>query len=483
MFRFVFVLASIVSLCAVVCGAADVAERLAKIEDRFAVIDLFSQCYAHAVDTKDFRLWRTCFTHDATVDYTANFGGMRGTVEEGARWLEAVLVFFDGYQHSMSNFDVRFNGDQVGSSQCMRAHWAAMGLLAFAGAWALVRCALCAPATCPAGDTSCQEPLAPDFFRSYGTAYVQAEMLHDEVRTTAFRDAILGNRGLFEGKTVLDVGCGTGILSFFAAQAGAKKVFAVEGSDMAHVARQIAKDNGLDDVVEVVHGMLEEVELPVQTVDIIVSEWIGTFLIHESMLDSVLFARDKWLAPDGLLVPDRSTLYVAGMDDQFADLGAWKDFYGLDFSALAAKWRGVAAQQCAIGHSIATQPVVVLDLDLYKTKVPDQEFLFSFRSELMGDKAADVHAFSSWFTAGFFNITERSRNGNVSELDSHPDKPCTHWQQTFMFLPEPITMKVGDSLSSSIQVKRVEGSPRDLSIHLEIDSLVSEDFVIVGAEY
>lgn len=53
-------------------------------------------------------------------------------------------------------------------------------------------------------------------------------MLRDKVRTDAYRDFITGNRALFEGKVVLDVGCGTGILSMFAVAAGAEHVFAVD---------------------------------------------------------------------------------------------------------------------------------------------------------------------------------------------------------------------------------------------------------------
>ena len=62
-----------------------------------------------------------------------------------------------------------------------------------------------------------------------------------------------------------------------------------------------------------INGKVEEVELPVQKVDAIVSEWMGYFLIYESMLDTVLFARDKWLAPDGILLPDKATLFIAGI--------------------------------------------------------------------------------------------------------------------------------------------------------------------------
>lgn len=78
---------------------------------------------------------------------------------------------------------------------------------------------------------------------------------------------------------VLDVGCGTGILSMFAAKYGqAKKVYAVEASDIANKARALVEHNGLDKVVEVFEGQIETLDLP-EKVDIIISEWMGTLLL------------------------------------------------------------------------------------------------------------------------------------------------------------------------------------------------------------
>jgi len=68
-------------------------------------------------------------------------------------------------------------------------------------------------------------------------------MIKDSVRTNAYRDAIINNKDVFKDKVVMDVGCGTGILSMFCAKAGAKHVYAVEFSDIAKQAENIIKLN------------------------------------------------------------------------------------------------------------------------------------------------------------------------------------------------------------------------------------------------
>lgn len=144
------------------------------------------------------------------------------------------------------------------------------------------------------------------YFGSYSHFYIHEEMLKDTVRTLAYQRAIEGNPDDFKDKIVLDIGAGTGILSIFAARAGAKHVYAIENADIAIFAREIIKQNGLSDKITVIKGKMEEIELPVPQVDIIISEWMGYFLLYESMLDSVLWARDKYLAKDGKMLPDRA---------------------------------------------------------------------------------------------------------------------------------------------------------------------------------
>lgn len=84
---------------------------------------------------------------------------------------------------------------------------------------------------------------------SYAHFGIHEEMLKDEVRTLSYRNAICNNPHLFKGKTVLDVGCGTGILCMFAAKAGAKKVIGVDMSNIITQARTIVAANGFADSV------------------------------------------------------------------------------------------------------------------------------------------------------------------------------------------------------------------------------------------
>jgi protein arginine N-methyltransferase 1 len=103
----------------------------------------------------------------------------------------------------------------------------------------------------------------------------------------------------------------------FAAKAGAKHVIGVDMSTIIVKAREIVEVNGLSDKITLLQGKMEEVELPFPEVDIIISEWMGYFLLYESMMDTVLWARDRYLRKDGqgLIFPDKATIFMAGIED------------------------------------------------------------------------------------------------------------------------------------------------------------------------
>jgi len=119
-----------------------------------------------------------------------------------------------------------------------------------------------------------------EYFYPYSFLTDQRLMLEDKPRMDSYFNAIKNNPACFKNAIVLDVGCGTGVLSIWAAKAGAKKVYAVEATAMAQHAEVLAAHNGVSDIVTVFESKIEDVELP-EKVDIIISEWMGLLLLRE----------------------------------------------------------------------------------------------------------------------------------------------------------------------------------------------------------
>merc|ERR1712212_529516 len=263
------------------------------------------------------------------------------------------------------------------------------------------------------------------YFDSYAHFGIHEEMLKDEVRTLTYRNAMYHNRHLFKGKTVLDVGCGTGILSMFAAKAGATKVIGIEMSNIAEHAKRIVETNKLDKNVEIIQGKVEEVTLPVEKVDIIISEWMGYCLLYESMLDTVLYARDKWLTPDGALFPDRATLYITAIEDhQYKDdkIDFWDSVYGFDMSAI----RQIALSEPLVdtveAKQVVTDSCMMKEIDLKTVKAEELNFKVPFT--IRSRRNDYIHAFVCFFNVEFSPCHKRTG------FSTGPESRYTHWKQT-----------------------------------------------------
>jgi protein arginine N-methyltransferase 1 len=278
------------------------------------------------------------------------------------------------------------------------------------------------------------------------------EMLNDRKRCLAYQKAV---ESVVREKIVLDVGCGTGILSFFAARAGARLVLAVD-MDVPPGAEVVANTNGLVDRVQFFRGKLQDIELPVDSVDVIVSEWMGGVLLMEDMLPVVLYARDRWLKPGGILLPDRARLFLAPLDD-VAGISS-KHFSTLRDTISSQMWVSVIDPT-----RFLAEPSCILELDLNNVQeldVKSYETGFCFNLNETGT----LNGFGLWFDV-LFNQTKPPVT-----LSTAPWLPPTHWAQALWILPTDIDVCQGDEVSGTFSQTKISPSTASFSAHVCVKS-------------
>lgn len=320
----------------------------------------------------------------------------------------------------------------------------------------------------PNGEVSLEDMTSKDYyFDSYAHFGIHEEMLKDEVRTLTYRNSMIHNKHLFRGKTVLDVGCGTGILCMFAAKAGAAKVIGIECSGIVDYAQKIIDANNYSNVITLVKGKVEEVSLPdgIEKVDIIISEWMGYCLFYESMLNTVIFARDKWLKPGGMIFPDRATLYVCAIEDrQYKDekINWWDNVYGFDMSCIRKTAISEPLVDSVDHNMVVTNACLVKEVDIYTVTLDDLSFTAPFH--LTCKKSDYIHALVTYFNIDFTKCHKRTG------FSTAPEAPYTHWKQTvFYFDTLDLTVKKGEELYGTFSVKPNKNNVRDLDFQIDVD--------------
>jgi protein arginine N-methyltransferase 1 len=301
------------------------------------------------------------------------------------------------------------------------------------------------------------------YFDSYAHFGIHEEMLKDEVRTLTYRNSMYRNKHLFEGKVVLDIGCGTGILSMFAAKSGAAKVYGIECSSIIEQAQKIIEANGFADVITLIKGKVEEIVLPVEKVDIIVSEWMGYFLLYESMLETVIYARDKWLAPGGMLFPDKATMYICAIEDgdyKQEKISFWENVYGFDMSCIKDVALAEPLVDTVDAKSICTEAVAFKTLDIATCTSADLSFEAPFSMRVLRNDYA--HAFVCYFDCEF------SKCHKPISFSTAPGSQYTHWKQTVFYLPDVLTVTAGDVVSGTVSSRPNPKNPRDLDIAFKV---------------
>lgn len=311
------------------------------------------------------------------------------------------------------------------------------------------------------------------YFATYDKISIHEDMIRDQHRTMSYRFAMLQNRHLFRDKVVVDVGCGTGILSMFAVQAGARKVYALEQAEIAEQAELVIAANGMSDKIHVMRGNAENVQLP-EMADVLISEWMGYFLLYEGMLDTVIAVRDRWLRPEGYMFPEWASLHVSLLSNpEFYDarINFWRHrdalLGDLDLSALLPFAKRCNFQEPVVEsmdpEQIASNSHCLVRLSLKTCTLADISQIqssFTLSSIIRGT----LSGLAGWFDVGFPGT-------NSVVLTTSPESGHrTHWRQSMFFLNEPLEVDQDTSVQVNFVMQKCPRNKRFLEfrIHLSV---------------
>ncbi|KAM9167218.1 histone-arginine methyltransferase CARM1-like [Mergus octosetaceus] len=315
------------------------------------------------------------------------------------------------------------------------------------------------------------EASAAQYFQFYGGLSQQQIMMQDFVRTATYHRAIVQNHIDFKDKVVLDVGSGLGILSFFAVQAGARKVYAVHTGSVTKYAELLVRSNNLSDKITILTGKIEEIYLP-ESVDVVISEPMGYLLFSERMLKSYLYSK-KWLKSNGMMFPTFSEIHLAPFSDEqlytehYSRANFWYQecFYGINLSSL----RTAAVEEYFRQPIVDTFDMRILmaqtvkytinfkeavEEDLHRVEIP---FVFNMLQSGL------IHGLAFWFNVAFVGSLV------TVWLSTAPTEPLTRWCQVRCLLQTPLFAKEGETLSGTVLFLANKQQSYDIHIVAMVD--------------
>lgn len=265
------------------------------------------------------------------------------------------------------------------------------------------------------------------------------ELLADEKRTNAFREAIA--QTVRPGDIVVDLGCGSGILSFFACQAGAARVYAIDSTRTADVASYLARHLGFSDRITVINKESREVELP-ERGNVLLSETLGVLGFDEGIAGHVRDARARLLTPDARMIPSRVGVSLVPVElepDFERHVGFWsEERYGLDLTPL----RVFASNAINFAHihsrAYLAEPEELFSVNLTNTETTEANGRTTFRVRRKGQ----VHGFGGFFT------TTLAQGIELTNRKAH----STSWSQAFLPLEVPVAVQRGSLIDVELQM-------------------------------
>ncbi|KAH8416283.1 hypothetical protein KR222_002476 [Zaprionus bogoriensis] len=302
-----------------------------------------------------------------------------------------------------------------------------------------------------------------------------------------FRTLIEQNRHLFAGRRILVLHCGVGTLALLAARAGAARVYALDHSRVTDYARLVVKENHYEHIVTVLHGHVQDVQLPKEQqqqqeplVDGIICNWMGYCLLYESQLVELLQARDRWLKPQGFILPDLASLYLLGAAElqlKNAHCNWWLGVHGFNMKALR---RYTLAEPCYVrvqGERLLTLAHKILSLDLRVAQQRDLQIDRSIRLQVQHEGYCEC--FVLYFDVAF------SRAHVPLKLSCNPwlRTPLKSlWLQTVLFVERPFVMRRDKCYTGHLSFRSLQqGQHLDLR-RMRIDIRFYESFSLQDAE-
>jgi protein arginine N-methyltransferase 1 len=279
----------------------------------------------------------------------------------------------------------------------------------------------------------------------------QSFLLDDAARLDTWQAAIRAT--VAPGDVVLDLGAGMGILSLFACQAGAARVYAVESAPSIELARLVAADNGLEERIVCVRARSQDVELP-ERADVLVTDTTDTFGLNGQLLSAVIDARTRLLAPEPRLLPAEVELRVAPVEAPRVYhhlVDAWaRDVRGFDLSAIRPFAANNHQPSGLDTDALLAEPASLGALDLGSLTQP----AFAGRARMAAARAGTAHGLAGFFAA-------RLTNGVV--LTNDPREATVSYVRALLPLAEPLALEAGDELN--VEVSTYDG--RDWSWRVE----------------
>ena len=271
----------------------------------------------------------------------------------------------------------------------------------------------------------------------------------DAVKLSRYREAISAT--VKPGDVVLDLGAGTGLLGFLAAQAGAARVYAVDGGAIITVVGELAKANGLGDVVVPLRALSTKVELP-EKVDVIVGDQLGGMGFDAGVNDYYADAARRLLRPGGKAIPERYVIGLAPAEapEEFAAIDFWGEREGFDLRPVRSYAANSVRPVRFTGDELLGPTVPVVELET------TEDVDIDVRGQLTISRAGVLHGL-----VGSFRAT-MSPGVEMTNDPSDPDRMRHRWQD-FLPLAEAVDVSPGDVVEF-----RLKASPKTLAVSWQV---------------